>query len=145
MPSALQVSSSIVINATANSIWDTLTNPTKIKQFLYGTDTETDWKVGSPIKFTGNYNGTAYHDKGNVLENEPNKLLKYSYWSSMSGIEDKLENYFIVSYILEKINENSTKFTWLQTNMASEQSVEHTEKGMPAMLAEIKKISEENA
>ncbi|MFK7756031.1 MAG: SRPBCC family protein [Flavobacteriales bacterium] len=145
MSSDLKASSSITINASADSIWNTITNPEKIKQFLYGTETETDWKVGSSIKFSGNYNGTEYHDKGNMLENKPNELLKYDYWSSMSGTEDKPENYFIVSYILEKVDEHSTKFTWLQTNMASQQSVEHTEKGLPSMLAEIKRISEENS
>ncbi len=145
MSSDLKASSSILIEAAASAIWETITQPEKIKLFLYGTDTETDWKVGSPIKFTGNYNGTEYHDKGNVLENETNKLLKYNYWSSMSGTEDKLENYFIVSYMLEKEDENSIRFTWLQTNMASEKSVEHTEKGLPMMLAEIKRISEEKS
>jgi len=62
----------------------------------------------------------------------------------MSGTEDKLENYFIITYTLEKVDNSSIKFTWLQTNMSSEKSVGHTEKGLPMMLAEIKRISEEN-
>lgn len=62
----------------------------------------------------------------------------------MNGTEDKLENYFINTYTLEKVDNSSIKFTWLQTNMSSEKSVEHIEKGLPMMLAEIKRISGEN-
>jgi len=51
MNTALKASQSIEINATCESVWDTMTNPEKIKVYLYGTETNTDWKVGSPIVF----------------------------------------------------------------------------------------------
>ena len=137
-----KASASTEINASAESIWEVLTSPEKIAIYLYGTQTETDWQAGSPIKFTGNYNGTEYHDKGKVLENNPHKLLKYSYWSSMSRTEDKPENYFIVSYILEVSSSKNIKLTWLQTNMSSTKSVEHTEQGLPSMLNKIKELAE---
>jgi uncharacterized protein YndB with AHSA1/START domain len=98
MNTALKASQSIEINATCESVWDTMTNPEKIKVYLYGTETNTDWKVGSPIVFQGNYEGHVYNDKGNVLEVKENELLKYNYWSSMSGTEGKIENYFIFTY-----------------------------------------------
>ena len=99
MNKALSVSKSIYINASPAAIWDVLTNQKKIKVYLYGTETISDWEVGSPIIFQGEYQGQTYKDKGNVLENVPNKRLVYNYWSGFSGLEDKPENYFIVSYI----------------------------------------------
>ena len=40
---------SITINAKAENVWEVLTNPEKIKIYLFGTETITDWKVGSSI------------------------------------------------------------------------------------------------
>jgi len=81
MNKALRVSKSIEINSNAEAVWDVLTNPEKIRVYLFGTETITDWKVGSPIIFQGEYEGHKYKDKGNVLENKPNKLLRYNYCS----------------------------------------------------------------
>ena len=140
----LKVSKSIEINASAAAIWRTLTNPEEIKIYLFGTETITDWKVGSPIIFQGEYNGTAYIDKGNVLENEANKKLVYNYWSGFSGLEDKLENYFIVTYLIEKTEEKSTKFTWMQSGFSSEEKRQHTEMGLNAILLQIKTVAEKS-
>ncbi len=38
----LQVSESIVINADLAKVWDVLTNPEIIKEYLFGTETITD-------------------------------------------------------------------------------------------------------
>ena len=139
----LIASKSIEINAEPNKIWDVLTNPEKIKIFLFGTETITDWKIGSPIVFQGEFNGQQYKDKGRVVENIENKTLKYNYWSGFSGLEDKPENYSIVSYIIEKINGNKVKFTWTQEGFANEDGKYHAEQGLKTMLEQIKKISEE--
>ncbi len=34
-----------------------MTNPEKIKIYLFGTETGTDWKIGSSIIFKGEYDG----------------------------------------------------------------------------------------
>lgn len=139
----LKVSANIEINTPTNKIWDVLTNPEKIKIYLFGTETITDWKVGSNIIFKGEYKGNKYQDKGVVLENKPNQLLSYSYWSGFSGLEDKPENYFRVTYMIEDISENKTLFTWKQEGFKSEDGKKHSEKGLPEMLKQIRKIAEE--
>jgi hypothetical protein len=77
---------------------------------LFGTETSTDWKVGSKITFQGFYNEHQYCDKGAILENVPAKSLRYSYWSGFSGLEDKPENYATITYTLEQ-KDRETKFT----------------------------------
>ena len=52
------------------------------------------------IKFKGEWGGKKYEDKGTILEMNYQQLIKYNYWSSISGIEDKPENYIIVTYQL---------------------------------------------
>lgn len=138
----LIASSNINIQSTPEKIWDVLTKPENIKEYLFGTEVLTDWKIGNPIVFQGEYNGQKYEDKGNVIENTRNKLLKYDYWSGFSGMEDKPENYSFVTYKIEKLNDNSVKFTWHQQGFSSEEGKCHTEQGLQSMLEKIKEIAE---
>lgn len=140
----LQVSKSIEIDSTADKVWDVLTNPEKIKIYLFGTETITDWKVGSPIIFQGEYDGQTYKDKGVVLENSKNELLKYSYWSGFSRLEDKPENYSIITYSINPSPENKVIFTWKQEGFASEEGRDHSENGLYAMLEQIKELIEKS-
>ena len=81
----------ILINSPVSRVWDALTNPELIKQYLFGTQVTTDWKVGSPITYKGTWEGKAYEDKGKVLQVEPGKLLVSTFWSSLSGLPDAPE------------------------------------------------------
>ncbi len=137
----LKASARILINALAKSTWMVLTNPEYIKLWLYGTEADTDWKVGSSISFRGEYQGHVYHDRGNVLENRENELLKYNYWAQYSGLEDSAENYSLVTYKIEA-KEGMAELTWLQEGFASEKGQKHTEEGLPALLQSIKELAE---
>ena len=143
MNTSLVVSKSIVINANAQQVWEVMTKPEKIKVYLYGTQTITDWQVGSPIIFQGEYEGKTYKDKGNVIGNVENEFLKYNYWSGFSGLEDKAENYSVITYIIQKLNDNEVQLSWLQQGFADETGQQHMEAGLPTMLKDIKKLVEE--
>ena len=143
MDKSLIASSSIQIKSTAEKIWEVMTNPDKIKVYLFGTNVKTDWKVGSPIVFEGEYQGQQYIDKGNVIQHIPNKLLQYNYWSGFSGLEDKPENYADVSYKIEPISNDAFELTWYQQGFSSEEGKLHTEEGLKSMLIQIKNLAEE--
>ena len=68
MNKELTVTQSIEINAAKEKVWDALTNPEKIKVYLFGTDTLTNWKAGSEIIFQGEYQGQQYKDKGTIVD-----------------------------------------------------------------------------
>ncbi|MBI3124849.1 MAG: SRPBCC domain-containing protein [Ignavibacteriales bacterium] len=138
----LEVSSSIEINASKEKVWKGLTDPDIIKDYLYGTNTVTDWKVGSEILFQGEWEGKQYRDKGVILQIIPNELISYSYWSGFSGIEDKPENYSTVTYKIEPVGDDKIKFTWVQKGFASEQNYEHSNNGMEEFLKGIKAVIE---
>jgi uncharacterized protein YndB with AHSA1/START domain len=137
----LIVSKSVNVNAEPAKVWEALTNPEIIKEYLFGTETITDWKVGSEIIFQGEYNGQKYRDKGIVRENILNQVLSYSYWSGFSGLEDKPENYSLVTYTLKPVD-GMTKLTWTQKGFANEEGYKHSESGMDEFLSGIKKIIE---
>ena len=92
---------SVTIDAPRAEVWDALTKPEKVKQYMHGTNMSTDWKEGSPISWKGEWKGKSYEDKGKVLEVEPQKRLSYTHWSPLGGSEDKPENYHTVTYELK--------------------------------------------
>jgi uncharacterized protein YndB with AHSA1/START domain len=113
----------VTIHATRREVWDALTNPEKVKQYLHGTEMSTDWKEGSPIVWKGEWKGRSYEDKGTVLAVEPQKLLKYTHWSPMGGSEDKPENYHTVTYELAGEDGKAT-LTLTQDNNASQEEAD---------------------
>ncbi len=122
----LSVSRSINIKATPNKVWEVLTIPELIKEYLYGTETVTTWKMGSEVIFQGEYNGQKYRDHGIILENIINEKLSYSYWSGFSGLEDKPDNYSTIIYLLKKITNEETELTWVQQGFSTEENYNHS-------------------
>src|SRR3954462_15499698 len=89
---------STIINAPAQNVWDALTKPELIQKYFFGTYASSSWKKGGPITFKGEWEGKQYEDKGSILDVKPGKLLRYNFWSSMSGMRDVPENYVIITY-----------------------------------------------
>ena len=142
MNKKLQSSHSIEIKTSPAKVWKVLTDPDKIALYLYGTKTKTDWRIGSPISFSGEYDGTTYSDKGIVMANVQDKLLAYDYWTQFSGLEDIPENYCEVSYHIQDNLNGSVKFTWQQIGFKDEDSLSHSNSGLPSLLEQIKGIAE---
>ncbi len=99
--------STIVLNAPKEKVWNSLTKPELVKQWQYGSDLITDWKTGSEIRFRNEWEGQVFEQWGTVLEVVPNEKIKYSLFFPRPGLEDKPENYFIMSYILSEENQKT--------------------------------------
>ena len=106
---------SVTIDASMAKVWDALTDPAKVKRYMHGTNLATDWKVGNPITWSGEWKGTSYVDKGTVLEVDYGRCLTYTHWSPMGGSEDKPDNYHTVTYELAG-DERTTTLTLTQDN-----------------------------
>jgi uncharacterized protein YndB with AHSA1/START domain len=132
---------SVEIKADVNKVWDALTKPELIKQYFFGTEAVSDWKVGSPLIFRGSWEGKSYEDKGTILKSEPGKFLKYNYWSSMSGVKDEPENYANVSYQLSS-KKDGTELTITQDNIATEEMKKSSEKNWGIVMEAMKKLLE---
>ena len=142
MKSNIKAEAGIHIQATINEVWDALTRPEIISKYFFGTNTITDWKVGSPIRFTGEWEGKTYEDKGTILDFQKNKLIKYDYWSSMSGIEDKPENYVIVTYQLSG-EDGNVNMTVSQENIPDEKTKVHSIENWNYVLNGLKQVVED--
>ena len=142
MKGAFVAKSRITIDAPIDAVWHALTDPALIKEYLHGADVHTDWKVGSPITWTGEWKGEPYEDKGVVLEIEPQRLLKTTHWSPMGGSEDKPENYHTVTYELAG-RDGKTVLSLEQDNNASRKEAEEmAENGWGPVLHGLKAVAE---
>lgn len=136
-----RIEKSIYINASKKKVWDGLTNPDIIKQYMFGTETISDWRVGSEIIFQGSYEGTTYKDRGIIQKIIPKKILQYTYLSSFSGLEDKPENYHLITFVINEKN-GKTNLTLTQENIQSKEAQEHADKSWDSVLSTIKEILE---
>ena len=129
----------VTFNEPIAKVWKGLTDPILVKQYFFGTDLFADWRVGGRITFSGEWEGHKYADGGTILElNEPG-LLKYSYWSSMAGTEDKPENYNNVTYELAE-KDGITTLLITQDGAKSEEAKEHSEQNWQYIFGALKDL-----
>lgn len=141
MSENLVATSTITIKASPEKVWEALTDPTLIEKYYFGTRVTTDWKPGSHITWSGEYDGKEYEDHGTILEVEPGRLLRNTHFSPMSGREDVPENYHTLTYTLKGAGK-STTVTLTQDNNHSYDDVKHSEENWATMLKGLKKVVE---
>lgn len=141
MVSPFIASKSIVINTSPDKVWEALTNPDQVKQYMFGAEVVSDWQKGSSLTYKGTWEGKPFEDKGTILEIEPQKLLKATYYSALSGLEDKLENYNTVTYELSPEGEG-TKLTVTQDNNPSQEAADKAIANWSMTLTAIKELLE---
>lgn len=132
----------VEIHAPAAAVWHALTDPTQIKQYFFGTNVVTDWKIGSPILFRGDWQGQAYEDKGVIVDAIPNKVLKHTYWSSFSGLPYLPENDQIVTYRLNEHDGHCT-VTLTQENVIDQATADHSAANWQLVLTGLKALVEQ--
>ncbi|MGS2810196.1 SRPBCC domain-containing protein [Nocardia sp. MW-W600-9] len=113
------------IAASPERVWAVLTDPAQIRRFMFGAEVSTDWSPGSPITWTGEYEGTAYEDKGEILAVEPGRLLKLTHYSPLGDVPDRPENYHTLTYELSG-SATGTHLSLSQDNIASPVEAEHS-------------------
>ncbi len=142
MDKTLKLTTSININATTAEVWNALTNKELIKEYFFGTDTNTDWKEGSPISFKGLWEGKTYEDKGTVLKVEKEKLLQHDYWSSFWGNEVGADERSVITYEIIGNGSAETTLTVKQEGFKDASSRDHSIGNWQGILKNIKKLLE---
>jgi len=132
---------SLDIQAPLASVWDAITNPEIVKQYFFGTNLVTDWKVGSPLFFRGEWQGKAYEDRGTVLAFEPMTSLTYNYWSGFSGVEDDPALRQIIRYDLEPTH-GGVRITIHQSNVDTQARADHSATNWRSVLHALKTLLE---
>jgi hypothetical protein len=87
--------------------------------------------------------GTKYQNKGVILENTPNRILQFTYWSGMGGDADLPENYSEITYTLKPVDDNVVELTYSRIKIPTVLEKQIFDGHVQAMLEEIKRLSEE--
>jgi uncharacterized protein YndB with AHSA1/START domain len=129
------------VAADRQRVWEALTDPDQVARYMMGSRVDTDWKVGSPITWSGEMDGKPYQDKGEVLRADPGWALEVTHYSPLMGQEDRPENYHTVRYELAT-SEAGTVVTLSQDGCSDEQQAEQFSENWQGMLDGLKKVVE---
>ena len=129
------------ISASPAQVWNALTDPDLIQRYMMGSRVETTWEPGSPITWSGEYDGRAYQDKGQVVACEPERRLEVTHFSPLSGAEDRPENYHHVAYELQEQGDR-VHLVLEQDNNGSEDEAAHSARNWQLMLDGLKELVE---
>jgi uncharacterized protein YndB with AHSA1/START domain len=140
---AFSAQASIEISAPVQRVWQTLTDPELVARYMHGTQLDTDWAVGSPVFWRGEWQGRKYEDKGEVLAFEAPRRLAVTHWSPLTGDTDEPANYHHVTYELEPLGESRTGLTLTHGNSPSQEAADSmVADGWTPMLRELEKVAE---
>lgn len=131
----------VAIDASTDEVWNALVSPEAIAHYMFGAKVDTDWREGSAIRWTGEWNGKPFEDKGVILEIVPGRRLRYSHFSPRSGLADEPENYHTVT--IEVLSQGKQTLVGLsQDNNPTAEAREHSQENWKRMLAGLKEYVE---
>ena len=141
MNDQLVANASVVIEAPAEEVWAALVDPDLIKQYMFGATVASDWHEGSPITWSGEWEGRSYEDKGMILEFSPHTRLQYTHYSPLTGQPDAPENYHTVTVHLAEEG-GWTRVDLSQDNNTTDEDRDHSQQNWQSMLDSLKQLVE---
>lgn len=99
----------VQVHAPATAVWALLTQPPLMKKWMPEavTDIITDWQQGGPFIIRGQLYKKPFENKGTVISFHPPQLLEYTHLSSLSRLPDVPENYTIMSFRLDAVDDGT--------------------------------------
>ncbi len=129
------------IRASAEKVWEALTDPEFTRQYFHATAIESTWRVGASVRYEGD-NGTAV--EGEVLEIVPVEKLSIS-WHVLYDEEALSEEPSRVTFTIEALNEQ-TKLRIVHDRFPSGSVVfDSISQGWPWIIASLKSLLETGA
>ena len=131
------------IAADAGRVWEALTGEGATVMPM--TKVETDWQIGHPIVFSGEWKGKAFEDHGEILTSIAGREVSFTHWS---GARPQPEDYHIVRYALEPMGQK-TRVSLTQSNVGTKVDVDDKTKAeftrtFQMMLDGLKQTAESN-
>jgi len=133
------------ISAPASAVWKAM----QAGAMFPGTEIETDWKIGHPITFKGEWQGKSFTDRGEIQTLSEGRELSFTHWSDNEGSGRRPASYHLVKYELEPAGQG-TRVTLSQFNEGEDKSIDartkaEFEKNWTMMLEGLKKSVEGKA
>lgn len=142
MENKLKCEKKVMIHAPVPDVWKALTTSSIVEKYFFGNTAISDWNVGSSLIFKGDLEGKEYVGRGIILNRVPFKLFRFSYWSSLSGLENKSENYMHVTYRLAEEQEGVTELITTVDKIPDEGLRGKIERDLTKILHSMKQVLE---
>ncbi len=137
MPDESMIEQTVVIEAAQTEVWQALTDSDTVGQAFFGSHVETDWHEGSPITFSGEWEGKTFRDEGQIIRVVPDRLITYTHWSTP-------DNPHTVTFRLTP-GDGGTEVCVTQDNAGGDQEQAHSAQTWSAMLTNLKHLVEHPA
>jgi uncharacterized protein YndB with AHSA1/START domain len=141
MTEPIMVRVTTTIEAPVARVWEALTNPAAIKQYMFGTSVTADWTPGTPIRWAGEWQGRSYVDKGTIVDAQPGRRLQFTHYSPLSGQPDTPENYHTVTITLSA-EPTRTRLSLSQDGSPTQAARRHNEENWHVVLSGLKRLVE---
>ncbi len=139
----LVATAGVEVEADADRVWQALTDPDLVAQYMMGSRVDSDYRPGSPITWSGEWQGRPYQDKGEVLEVDPGRVLEVTHYSPLGGDDDVPNNYHRVRYELAPSG-SGTSVRLTQDGCESPEQVEQFSATWQTMLEGLKQVAEQD-
>lgn len=143
------------IKTTPEKLWQALTDSAFISRYMDGTGPDSDWKVGSPIKWRMDPKSEFSDWDQQVLEAEPGQRLSYTWhnyqpemaewfgWSEEKLAELQKEKRSKVTFEIEQAGDDTVKLTVVHDDFEPDsEMLKGVSGGWPAILSNLKTLLE---
>jgi uncharacterized protein YndB with AHSA1/START domain len=130
-----------LIRAERPAVWSVITDSGLMSKAFFGAKVETDWRAGSSITYSGEWEGKSFEDKGEILQVRPNEMLQFTHFSPLSGAPDVPENYHTVTFELADKGA-ATELVVTQTNASSPEEQKHSTANWVKVVETVKELAE---
>jgi uncharacterized protein YndB with AHSA1/START domain len=127
----------IVVDASPEDVWAILTSSEKFGEVMFGSTITTDWKVGGPITYSGQWQGKPFEDKGRILELDRPKTFRSTHVAGSDTSHTEHE----VAFTLEPEG-GGTRVRVSQDNNPSQEAADKSAKNWEMTLKNLKKVAE---
>ncbi len=104
------ISLTLLVDATAETIWHSLTDPQRTKLYMEGWQVRSSWKVGTSILWVEQIDGTEHvRAKGVVMAFIPGRRLRYTRLVTDGKLPDEPASYTTVDINLESLSAGHTR------------------------------------
>jgi uncharacterized protein YndB with AHSA1/START domain len=127
------------IKTTPDKLWEALTTAEFTRQYWFGIDVASDWKVGSPLKYIRNGETMV---EGKVLAFDRPKLLSYTFREA-SGESSKEPPTKVTLELEPEVGTETVRLTVTHTDfVANSKHRPSISGGWPAVLSGLKSLME---
>lgn len=147
MNNRIKANATVDIAADRNKVWQLLTEPGKVQQFMLGMQPQSDWKVGSELRWQGRHEEKPDDNaRGKLVTMEAGSRLAYTFYYPGYGYPDQDEYYNLVSFELLPL-ENGTLVKVEQGDFSvfkeGEEFAKHSTQFWDMALQKLKELAEE--